>query len=266
MLGKSSAVVVGRFDLGESDLLVTFFTRQYGLLRGVAKRARRMTSRFGGALEIFTSGELIFFDGGRRELVQVDHFDIARPFARLREDLERLGHAAWITECVSRLTAERDPNPAVYGLLVRALAAIDQDVPPRRVAVVFGVRCIDALGHRLRLDACVGCRRPLLRPATSLAIDLEGGGVVCDACAGTGPGVPRLSPAVLTALKRLRVSAWSEATAVALGRAEVEIRELLDAQMTHLVGRPSRASRFLREVVRQQDRAPSAALLPGDPA
>src|SRR2546427_830215 len=112
-LGKSAAVVIGSFPLGESDRVVTFYARDFGKIRGVAKASRRIRSRFAGALELFTLGELIFFDTGRSELVRIDHFDILHPFDRVRGDLERLGQAAWIVECVARLTAEHDRHVAL---------------------------------------------------------------------------------------------------------------------------------------------------------
>ena len=90
-LHKTRAVVIGRRAFGESDRLVDFYTREYGKVRGIARAARRPRSRFGSALELFTLGEMVFFDSGRSELVQVDHFDIVRPFVRVRENLERLG-------------------------------------------------------------------------------------------------------------------------------------------------------------------------------
>ena len=37
MLGKTAAVVIGSFPLGESDRLVTFYARDFGKIRGVAK-------------------------------------------------------------------------------------------------------------------------------------------------------------------------------------------------------------------------------------
>src|SRR6267142_2037605 len=114
-LGKSAAVVIGSFDLGESDRVITFYSREYGKVRGVAKASRRMRSRFGGALELFTLGQLIFFDTGRSDLVRVDHFDVLEPFAALRADLERLGQAAWVVECVNRLSAGRDARLAGGG-------------------------------------------------------------------------------------------------------------------------------------------------------
>jgi len=246
-LGKTSAVVIGGFPLGESDRVVTLFTRDFGKLRGVAKAARRGRSRFGGALELFTLGTLVFFDSGRSELVSIDHFDITRPFGAVREDLEQLGQAAWMAECVGRLTAERDPQAAVYGLLVRALRSIEAGVTPAPVVTAFGVRCVAALGHGLRTDACVACRAPrATRPWT--AVDLEGGGVVCPTCSRRETGLLMVSPRAVDALGRLRTMAWEEAIAVRLGSAARDLRDILDGQVARLAGVPARVPKFLREV------------------
>ena len=245
-LGKSAAVVIGSFPLGESDRVVTFFSREHGKVRGVAKASRRMRSRFGGALELFTLGQLVFFDTGRSELVRIDHFDAVEPFARVREDLERLGQASWIVECVARLTADRDPHAALYGLLGRSLRAMDTAAAPARVAVCFGVRCLDALGHRPRLDRCVVCGRayPFARPA------LDEGGVVCERCAAATAGATPVSPAAVMALARLRAARWEDALAQPLGRIEGELKAALEAHMTRLIGQPARTVKFLREVRR----------------
>ncbi len=245
-LGKSAAVVIGSFDLGESDRVVTFYSREHGKVRGVAKASRRMRSRFGGALELFTLGELVFFDTGRSDLVRVDHFDVLEPFSAVRADLERLGQAAWVVECVGRLTAERDPHTALYGLLTRALRALAGATAPARVAVCFGARCLDVLGHRPRLDRCVECGRvyPFARPA------LDEGGVVCEPCAAQAPGATAISPAAVAALGRLRAVRWEEALAQPLGRVETELRGALEAHMTRLIGQPTRSAKFLREVRR----------------
>lgn len=249
-LEKTSAVVIGTFPLAESDRVVTFFSRDFGKIRGVARAARRIRSRFGAALELFTLGHLIFFDSGRSDLVAVDHFDIVHPFDHVRDRLERLGEAAWVAECVGRLTAERDPNAAVYGLLLRALRSVEAGVVPTRVAVVFGLRCIDALGHRLRIDACIACGRRGFLDRGPLALDVDAGGVRCAVCAAAGEGLLPVSPATLTVLRRLRGMAWDEAMSASLGRAERELRDALDVQVTRLAGHPVRASRFIREVAR----------------
>jgi DNA repair protein RecO (recombination protein O) len=141
-LGRSAAVVIGSVPLGESDRIVSFFSRDFGRVRGVARAARRIRSRFGGALELFTLGQLVFFDTGRSDLVRIDHFDVTHPFAALRENLGTLGEAAWVVEVVARTTGEHDRQPGLYGLLVRTLHAMEATTRPARVAVCFGVRCL----------------------------------------------------------------------------------------------------------------------------
>ncbi len=248
-LGKTAAVVIGGFPLGESDRVVTFFSRQHGKIRGVAKAARRMRSRFAGALELGTLGTLVFFDTGRSDLVRVDHFDVVRPFARVRDDLGRLGHAAWILECIGRLTADRDPHPVVYGLLVRALASLEGGAPAGRVAVAFGLRCIEALGYRLRTDACAACGRRVAPGRGSVVVDIDAGGVLCSPCGAGRREALALSAGSVRALSRLRAMGWDEAAAgAALGAAERELRGLLERHVATLTGHPSRSARFVRAV------------------
>jgi DNA repair protein RecO (recombination protein O) len=244
-LGRSAAVVIGSFPLGESDRVVTFFSRDVGRVRGVARAARRMRSRFGGSLELFTLGELVFFDTGRSDLVRVDHFDVTHPFAALRERLDTLGEAAWVVEIVARTTGERDRQPALYGLLVRTLRALETAPRPARVAVCFGVRCLDVLGHRPRLDRCVECGRtyPFPRPA------LGEGGVVCEGCQSGADAVP-VGPATVAAMERLRSARWEDAVGTPVGRAGPELRALLDTHLSRLIGQPTRTGRFLRELRR----------------
>jgi DNA repair protein RecO (recombination protein O) len=244
-LGKAQAVVIGSFPLGESDRVVTFFSREYGKVRGVAKASRRPRSRFAGALELFTLGELVFFDTGKSDLLRIDHFDVQYPLARLREDLDRLGHASWIIECVGRLTADRDPHAGLYGLMTRGLRTMEH-APAGRVAVCFVARCLDALGHRPRLDRCVECARPA--PFARARLGEEG--LVCEACAPGLPGLIAISPAAIATFERLRTAAWDDAVGTPLGRTEGELKTVLEAHMTRLIGQAPRATKFLREVRR----------------
>ena len=243
---KTGAVVIGRRALGESDRLVEFYTREYGKVRGVAKSARRPRSRFGSALEPFTLGEMVFFDTGRSELVRVDHFDIVRSFVGVREDLGRLGRGAWMLECLARLCADRDPQPALFRLLVRGLEALETGSRPAWVAACFAVRMVDLHGHRPRIDRCVTCGRPY--PFPHAALDTAAGGLVCGRC-GAGPEALALSGAVVGTLKRLRGLRWEEATRLSLAvPLESELCAVVDGLMSRLMGRFPLSARFLAQM------------------
>lgn len=247
-LHKTRAVVIGRRAFGESDRLVDFYTRDYGKVRGIARSARRPRSRFGSALELFTLGEMVFFDGGRSELVQVDHFDIVRPFVGVREHLERLGQAAWSVEVVGRLSADRDPNPALFALLVRALVAMEVSRRPTRVAVCFGLRAVDLLGHRPRIDRCVACGR--VHPFPDAALDMTAGGLICLGCRAGADAIP-LSGGLVGALKRLRALSWEESLRLNLaGALDAELAAVLEGVLARLMGRYPLSSRFVTQTRR----------------
>ena len=260
---KTPAIVIGRRDLGESDRLVDFYTLEFGKLRGVAKAARRVRSRFGSALELFTLGELVFFDTGRSELVRVDHFDIVTPFVRLREHLERLGQGAWAVECVSQLSADRDPHPAIFRLLVRDLRALEGSGRPAWISVCFALRAVDLLGHRPRIDRCLGCGRTY--PFADAFLDIALGGLACSLCATGGDARP-VSGAVVGVLTRLRKLRWEEALRLTLAPSlDREIGALIEWMIARLVGQPPRASRFLGQVRRSLARVaepPAARVRP----
>ncbi len=222
---RTQAVVIGRRALGESDRLVDFYTRDHGKVRGVAKSARRPRSRFGSALELFTLGELVFFDTGRSDLVRVDHFDIVHPFVRVREHLERLGQGAWVLECLARLSPERDPQPPLFGLVLRSLRAL---------AYPFGEAALDAIA----------------------------GGLLCGRC-GFGADAMPLSGGAVGLLKRLRTLGWEEGLRLPLAAdLDTELRALLEGVMTRLIGHLPRSSRFLAQTARGLSDRPSPSPLP----
>ena len=255
-LYKTRAMVIGRRAFGESDRLVDFYTRDHGKVRGIARSARRPRSRFGSALELFTLGEMVFFDSGRSELVQVDHFDIVHPFVGAREDLERLGQGAWAVEVVARLSADRDPHPALFALLVRTLTAMEASRRPSRVAVCFGLRAVDLLGHRPRIDRCVACGRP--HPFPDAALDMTAGGLVCAGCRAGADAIP-LSGGLVGTLKRLRALSWEEAPRLNLApNLDAELAVVLEGLLARLMGRYPLSSRFIT----QTRRAPPIVSLP----
>lgn len=249
---RTSAIVIGRRALGESDRLVDFYTLQFGKLRGVAKAARRVRSRFGSALQLFTLGELVFFDTGRSELVRVDHFDIVTPFAGLHEHLERLGQGAWAVECVARLSADRDPHPALFRLLARGLRALESSGRPAWISVCFALRAIDLLGHRPRIDRCLVCGRAY--PFAEAVLDIGLGGLVCERCAPGAHALP-VSGAAVGALTRLRSLRWDDALRLTLAPSlDREMGAVVEGLIARLVGQPPRSSRFLGQVRRPLSR------------
>lgn len=242
---RTDGIVLRTWELGEHDRLVTLYTRDLGKLTAVARGARRVRSRFGAALELFTWGEAVGFEREGRGLVRLDHFDIRRSFRGVREELERLGQGARMVEAVARLTAERDPHPACFALLLRALRALETG-SPARVQLAFALRLLDLTGHRPRLDRCLGCGRPT--GTTAVAFDPAQGGVACGHCR-PGDQLPA-SPRALGALRGLQAANWDARLGARIAPdVEREASLLLDGYLAAVSGAILRAPRFLAQTL-----------------
>jgi DNA repair protein RecO (recombination protein O) len=196
-LYRTPAVVLKRMDLGEADRIVTFFSRDQGKLRAVAKGVRRVTSRSAGHLEPFTLTDVLFAVG--RELDVVSQADTIEAFRQLREDLVLTTHAYYLAEVVDLLTEEHLENRAVYDVLLDSFRELSHASDSRLVLIAFHLRLLDALGYRPELRQCVACSTAI-EPAANQFSALQGG-ALCPPCATHEPSARPIS---VPALKLLR--------------------------------------------------------------
>jgi len=118
---SSEAVVLRTWPVHEADLIVSIFTRDYGRMRGVAKAALKSRKRFGGALEPMTLARAWFAERPRQELVRLDQLEIIRSPLSTPVDHTRMAVLSFYAEVVDEALPERDPQDAVFRLLVSVL-------------------------------------------------------------------------------------------------------------------------------------------------
>src|SRR5580700_10441391 len=130
----SEAVVLRTWPLHEADLIVSFFTRDYGRIKGVAKAALKSRKRFGGALEPMTLARAWFAERPRQELVRLDQLEIIRSPLSSPIDPARLTVLSFFTEVLEEALPERDSQETIFRLLVSVLehttAARSETVQP----------------------------------------------------------------------------------------------------------------------------------------
>jgi DNA repair protein RecO (recombination protein O) len=123
-LKQSEAVVLRSYPLRESDLLVSFFTRSEGKLRGVARAAQRSRKRFGGALEPLTTVRVYWEDRERQELARIDSCDVLASPLTDRVDYPRAVGLAHIAEVLDELMPDREANDAIFRLTASVLTVL----------------------------------------------------------------------------------------------------------------------------------------------
>ncbi|ALA59816.1 DNA repair protein RecO [Nitrospira moscoviensis] len=236
-LVKTTGIILKSRKWGEADRIVTFYTKHFGKIRGVARGARRLKSRFGAALEPFTLCHLNLFEKPGDSLFRVSHVDLVTSFQSLREDLTLMASAARMVNVVTAVTPDGDPDGALFDTLEQGLASLSRSQDPTFTALLFQIRLLGLTGFRPQTDHCAACGK------TRLVGDPHfsplAGGLVCLTCASRQRArcvalsrgslsflqqAIRLAPALVTRLK-------------ATGQVRNEIEEAIEGYVTVVAGK-----------------------------
>ena len=82
----SETFVLRTYPFREADLIVSFFTRDLGKLRGVARRARRPKSAFGSGLERLSHVRMAYFQRENSELANLSGCELIESQFALQSD------------------------------------------------------------------------------------------------------------------------------------------------------------------------------------
>jgi DNA repair protein RecO (recombination protein O) len=154
----TEAFVLLTKDYGESDRLVTFYTRTAGKITGMAKGARRSRRRF---VHSFEPGSLVALTyREKRDLVFIEACKLVDPHLRLRMDILRWGYTGLLSEVVLKLTPEGERQEGLFGLLKESLAHLCDDKDPLNVTLIFLFRFMHLMGYLPALAGCSVCGLP----------------------------------------------------------------------------------------------------------
>src|SRR3989441_3174723 len=193
---KTPAIVLKSRKWGDADRIVTFFTLKHGKIRGVARGARRMKSRFGGTLEPFIHCDLVLYEKPGDTLYRVSQTDVRQAFHPLRNSLEAIAGAARLANLAGAATADGDSVPRGFPALLEGFRAIQGSEDHGLTTALYEVEILRFAGYLPHLDRCNVCQGRASSGAWYFSP--RAGGTVCTASdrAETAPRPPLL-PACL---------------------------------------------------------------------
>jgi DNA repair protein RecO (recombination protein O) len=242
--------------LKEADLIVSFFTRDHGKLRGVAHRARRPKSAFGAGLERLSQVRFSYYQRETRELVNLDSCDLIRSQFNLLSDYAAGVALDFIAEVCEHLLPPEETNEKFFRLVAAVLDCFHQSRDRQgavwRGTTYFSLWAVRLSGWLPSLDACLGCGS-VLENADRAFFSRARTGLICDYCrratGGNNWELTAQSRAVAAEMLRKPVSqipetGWSAPTAADLRRFLVQQiethaeRRLITARMLEEAGPP----------------------------
>jgi len=125
----SETYVLRTYPFRESDLIVSFFTRDQGKLRGVARRARKPKSSFGSGLERLSLVDLSYSQRETRELVNLNSCDLLQSQFDLLDSFEAGVALDYLAEVSDQMLPPHEPNERFFRLLTAVLDYMHERAP-----------------------------------------------------------------------------------------------------------------------------------------
>lgn len=185
---ESESLVLRSYNLAEADRIVVFLTREHGIVRGVAKGAKRLKSRFGSTLEPFSNVDLTFFQKEDRELVSIQQIELNRSAFESASHPEFLEAFAYLADLLIAFMPPHDPNEKIFRMTNACLeASIDRPTALAAVRLYFELWLLRLGGYLPDWGSCRNCNRALEN--TENVFLTQGFHLVCQNCSSSRQNV-----------------------------------------------------------------------------
>jgi len=163
-LEKTTASLIRRIPLTETSLIIHWCSESQGLIKTVAKGARRPKNRFAGKLDLFFLCEIEIVRSRKSDLHILKEAAVLQTRVGIRSSYLQTLAAAYFIKLIERVAESATPIPELSNLLERALDYLDQNRPNKHAILHF----------EKELTRCLGIEHPSRSPASSLSSTYNG--------------------------------------------------------------------------------------------
>ena len=244
---RCEGILLRRQDLRETSIILTFYTRGFGKIKGIVRGVRGpRANAAGAALEIFAHDDIVFYERKRSDIYTVSQCDLIDFFGPVRSSLERLSYAMYMAELLDSVTALADKNDEVFDLLLNSLRLLAADASPKRVARIFEIKLLYILGLVPSMKLCALCGNAVEAPAR---FSFRRGGLICRECSKTDKETRSILPGTAKFIEHVLSSPFERAArvkvAMPVGR---ELESILRGFLDYHIERRLKTVQFLKEV------------------
>ncbi|MES2705217.1 MAG: DNA repair protein RecO [Verrucomicrobiota bacterium] len=134
---KATGILIRKTPLTETSLIVHWCTAEHGIIRTVARGARRPASPFAGKLDLFYSAELEWVPAKRSDLHTLREVMVTDFRHGLQATWPRVLCASYFVKLLEATAEAETPVESLHDLLRRALDFLTAKDPTRKAVLHF---------------------------------------------------------------------------------------------------------------------------------
>jgi len=185
---KTEAILLKSWNFRETSKLLSFYTKDSGKVKMIAKGARSPKSPFKGRLEPLSHVQTVYYHKQTRDLQLLTQAETINPHLSLFGDYEKTTLGLAVAELLDKGVGGQDAMPALFDLFRDVLDVVDRSKGFLEGAVwYFEGHFIDLMGYKPTWDACLKCNNPLSMQGGFF--QAENGGLYCHDCGSAYGGL-----------------------------------------------------------------------------
>lgn len=199
----TQGLIIKEQAVGESDRLVTILTKDEGVVRAFARRAKNLKDSKNAATGLLCYSRLKLSKG--RDTYNVNEAFPIEVFFGLRKDVTSLALAQYFCQLAVELVPEGVESSEYLRLVLNALHFLCQGTRPQPLLkAIVELRMVSEAGYMPNLAYCANCGA---YQAERMYFKINRGELYCKSCyIHTGDPCAPLSPAALTAMRHIVLS------------------------------------------------------------
>ena len=247
---KTTGFVLRSLHYGDSDLIITFYSHEFGKLKGIAKGAKNSKKRFANVFEPFSLTNIIFTRKNRDMLAFIESCDIIDHYSAIRQDLEKTLIASYYIDLADHFSPEGKKNEDVFRLLQDFLQMLGTSKSSEAAVRFFEIRLLKLAGFEPELKHCITCKTPVAN-GNSYFFYAGEGGIKCSTCANPQRYEQPISAGTVRTLLLGREMAMEKIKLIALSETLAkESRSMLTGFISHVLGREVKSLKVMEQVIK----------------
>ena len=159
-LYETEALILKNYSLADADKIAVFLTRGFGIVKAVAKGAKKLKSRYGSSLEPFTSVDLTYFLKDDHDLASIREIELRQSLFHTSTRPDVLKTLSYFGKLLIEFVPPNEANEKIYRMVSACLESIaghPEDLD--QITLYFEAWLLRLAGFLPDWSKCVVCGR-----------------------------------------------------------------------------------------------------------
>ena len=175
---KTDAIILSQRQFGETDKLITVFTKEHGKKTIIAKGILKSTSPLIYHLDNMNLTRLVMSKGKNLDLVT--QASVIESFEQIRNNYDLMVQGLYILELIDKFSIDNNTDARLYDSIIATFSRINNNEPLLLNIRLFELNLLQSSGLMPEFNQCIECSEPV--SSEQALININAGGVLCLNC------------------------------------------------------------------------------------